>query len=60
MAGMRAIPTFSGIKYTDTDFFKFQQLMALGAPNALTGPDEMMVRVERSSSWRDLSRLIMP
>jgi dihydrodipicolinate synthase/N-acetylneuraminate lyase len=40
----RKIPTFRGIKFTDTDFFKFQQLLDLGVGNAVTGPDEMMVR----------------
>lgn len=43
VAAMAGIPTFQGVKFTDTDFFKFQQLLALGVPNAVTGPDEMMV-----------------
>lgn len=40
---MADLPTFHGIKFTDTDFFRFQQLLALGVPNCITGPDEMMV-----------------
>ena len=49
LTAMKTVPCLAGIKYTDKNFFKFQQLMALapkilGFPlNALTGPDEMMV-----------------
>eukprot|EP00051_Salpingoeca_urceolata_P026334 m.476922 g.476922 ORF g.476922 m.476922 type:complete len:347 (-) comp20702_c0_seq1:26-1066(-) len=39
------IPNFAGLKFTDTNFYKFEQLCTLseGKINALTGPDEMMV-----------------
>ena len=37
------MPNFSGIKFTDTNFYLFQQLVDLsgGCLNAITGPDEM-------------------
>eukprot|EP00911_Craspedida_sp_UC1_P002116 UC1_evm1s1628 len=44
---MKTVPNFAGFKFTDKNFYKFQQLMALGAQaggvNGVTGPDEMMV-----------------
>jgi len=49
LTAMKTVPNLRGIKYTDKNFFKFQQVMSLapkilGFPlNALTGPDEMMV-----------------
>jgi len=41
----RNIPNFTGIKFTDTNFFMFQQLVDLsdGKVNMITGPDEMCV-----------------
>lgn len=40
---LEAMPNFSGIKFTDTNFYLFQQLVDLsgGCLNAITGPDEM-------------------
>ncbi len=40
---MDAVPNFCGIKFTDYNFFKFQQMIMLteGRLNAITGPDEM-------------------
>ena len=47
LAKMKTVPNFAGFKFTDKNFYKFQQLMALGAQaggvNGVTGPDEMMV-----------------
>jgi len=47
LEAMKSVPNFQGIKFTDTNFFVFQQLAylapsVLGHPlNAVTGPDEM-------------------
>ena len=40
---MQAVPNFSGVKFTDPNFYFFQQLVDLseGRLNAITGPDEM-------------------
>ncbi len=45
LEAMRDVPNFSGIKFTDTNFYLFQQLVDLssGSINAITGPDEMCV-----------------
>ena len=45
LEAMDAVPNFAGIKFTDPDFFVFQQLVDLsgGGLNAITGPDEMCV-----------------
>ena len=45
LEAMRNVPNFSGIKFTDANFYLFQQLIDLsnGSLNALTGPDEMCV-----------------
>jgi N-acetylneuraminate lyase len=49
LEAMKGVPNFKGIKFTDTNFFVFQQLQylapaVLGHPlNAVTGPDEMAV-----------------
>jgi len=46
---MKDVPNLAGLKYTDKNFFKFQQIMALAPKilgrelNCVTGPDEMMV-----------------
>lgn len=43
---MQTVPNFAGFKFTDKNFYKFQQLMACGEKigvNGVTGPDEMMV-----------------
>ena len=42
---MSSVPNFRGIKFTDPNFFIFQQLIDLseGKINAITGPDEMCV-----------------
>ncbi|MDE2847272.1 MAG: dihydrodipicolinate synthase family protein [Gemmatimonadota bacterium] len=42
---MDSVPNFAGIKFTDPNFFVFQQLVDLsgGRLNAITGPDEMCV-----------------
>lgn len=42
---VKTIPHFAGFKFTDTNFYLFQQLMVAGdgAFNGLTGPDEMMI-----------------
>jgi dihydrodipicolinate synthase/N-acetylneuraminate lyase len=46
---MKHVPHMAGIKYTDKNFFKFQQIMARAMPllgrtlNCLTGPDEMNI-----------------
>ena len=43
LSAMAGVPNFSGIKFTDTNFYLFQQLVDLsdGKLNAITGPDEM-------------------
>jgi len=47
LEAMKAVPNFKGIKFTDTNFFVFQQLAYLAPSvlghrlNAVTGPDEM-------------------
>jgi len=47
LQAMKSVPNFAGYKFTDTNFFQFQQLhylapTVLGHPiNAVTGPDEM-------------------
>ncbi len=43
LEAMATVPNFAGLKFTDTNFFFFQQLIDLsgGAINAITGPDEM-------------------
>jgi dihydrodipicolinate synthase/N-acetylneuraminate lyase len=40
---MQDVPHFTGIKFTDTNFYLFQQLVDIssGQINAITGPDEM-------------------
>lgn len=49
LEAMKGVPNFKGIKFTDKDFFTFQQLQYLAPSilghrlNALTGPDEMAV-----------------
>ena len=42
---MKQVPNFAGVKFTDPNFFLFQQLIDLskGEINAITGPDEMCV-----------------
>ncbi|EGD72533.1 hypothetical protein PTSG_00556 [Salpingoeca rosetta] len=44
LKAMAAVPNFAGIKFTDTNFFMFEQLVtkSQGNLNAVTGPDEMM------------------
>jgi N-acetylneuraminate lyase len=43
LEAMAGVPNFAGIKFTDTNFYLFQQLVDLseGMLNAITGPDEM-------------------
>jgi len=47
LGAMKAVPNFAGFKFTDTNFYTFQQLIAwapeiIGSQlNGLTGPDEM-------------------
>ena len=43
LEAMEGVPNFSGVKFTDTNFYLFQQLVDLseGKLNAITGPDEM-------------------
>ncbi len=43
LQAMQTVPNFAGIKFTDPNFYFFQQLVALtsGQINAITGPDEM-------------------
>lgn len=43
LAAMEGVPNFSGVKFTDHNFYLFQQLIDLsdGKLNAITGPDEM-------------------
>ncbi|MCY3771605.1 MAG: dihydrodipicolinate synthase family protein [Gemmatimonadetes bacterium] len=45
LEAMDSVPNFAGIKFTDPNFFVFQQLVDLskGRLNAITGPDEMCV-----------------
>ena len=45
LEAMDKVPNFAGIKFTDPNFFVFQQLVDLskGGLNAITGPDEMCV-----------------
>lgn len=45
LEAMDGVPNFAGIKFTDPNFFVFQQLVDLsgGRLNAITGPDEMCV-----------------
>ena len=45
LEAMDSVPNFAGIKFTDPNFFVFQQLVDLagGRLNAITGPDEMSV-----------------
>ena len=45
LEAMADVPNFTGIKFTDTNFFMFQQLVDLsdGKLNMITGPDEMCV-----------------
>ncbi len=45
LEAMDTVPNFAGIKFTDPNFFVFQQLVDLskGKLNAITGPDEMCV-----------------
>ncbi|MFH1567499.1 MAG: dihydrodipicolinate synthase family protein [Gemmatimonadota bacterium] len=42
---MKAVPNFAGVKFTDTNLYLFQQLIAVsgGRVNAISGPDEMCV-----------------
>ena len=42
---MKVVPNFFGIKFTDTNFYFFQRLIAIsgGKLNCLTGPDEMFI-----------------
>jgi len=43
LGAMATVPNFAGVKFTDTNFYLFQQLVACsdGKINAVTGPDEM-------------------
>eukprot|EP00927_Polykrikos_kofoidii_P003188 TRINITY_DN11269_c0_g1_i1.p1 TRINITY_DN11269_c0_g1~~TRINITY_DN11269_c0_g1_i1.p1 ORF type:complete len:335 (-),score=64.10 TRINITY_DN11269_c0_g1_i1:233-1183(-) len=49
LEAMKGVPNFQGVKFTDSNFFLFQQLhylapSVLGHPiNAITGPDEIAV-----------------
>ena len=45
LEAMKSVPNFGGIKFTDPNFFVFQQLIDLSQDNlnAITGPDEMCV-----------------
>lgn len=45
LEAMKQVPNFAGVKFTDPNFFLFQQLIDLskGQINAITGPDEMCV-----------------
>lgn len=42
---MKQVPNFAGVKFTDPNFYLFQQLIDLskGQINAITGPDELCV-----------------
>jgi N-acetylneuraminate lyase len=43
LEALAAVPNFSGVKFTDTNFYLFQQLVDLGGGrlNMISGPDEM-------------------
>ena len=43
LEAMESVPNFAGFKFTDTNFYLFEQLVSLsdGKLNAVTGPDEM-------------------
>jgi len=43
LEAMQAVPNFAGVKFTDTNFYFFQQLIDLagGRLNMISGPDEM-------------------
>ena len=45
LSAMEGAPNFAGLKFTDTNFYLFQQIVDIsgGKLNALTGPDEMCV-----------------
>lgn len=45
LEAMQAVPHFCGVKFTDTNFYFFQQLVDLseGTLNMISGPDEMCV-----------------
>ena len=45
LEAMEAVPNFTGVKFTDTNFYLFQQLVDLsdGRLNMISGPDEMCV-----------------
>ena len=45
LEAMRQVPNFAGVKFTDTNFFLFQQLVDLGGGriNMISGPDEMCI-----------------
>ncbi|EDQ87490.1 uncharacterized protein MONBRDRAFT_9932 [Monosiga brevicollis MX1] len=44
LAAMKTVPNFAGLKFTDKNFYCFQQIVDLshGELNCVTGPDEMM------------------
>ena len=43
LAAMAAVPNFSGLKFTDSNFYLFQRLVQLGGDrlNLISGPDEI-------------------
>jgi len=43
LAAMEKVPNFSGLKFTDSNFYLFQRLVALGGAhtNMISGPDEI-------------------
>ena len=45
LEAMEVVPNFTGVKFTDTNFYLFQQLVDLadGRLNMISGPDEMCV-----------------
>ena len=45
LEAMKAVPNFAGVKFTDTNLYLFQQLVAVSRSeiNAISGPDEMCV-----------------
>lgn len=45
LEAMAGVPNFTGVKFTDPNFYQFQQLIDLshGRLNAITGPDEMCI-----------------
>lgn len=45
LEAMQTVPNFAGLKFTDPNFYQFQQLIDLsqGNLNAITGPDEMCI-----------------